>query len=97
MKRLYESACVHDVLVCRQTVLRDMLCTALRILLSQCLKVTFNNERGDDYGGLTKELSTSFWSEGMIRFSEASCVGCRLCLCTECERSRNTALLLYEF
>lgn len=51
-----------EITVNRNQILQDMfLLYDDPLLLFKRIKVSFLNEEGDDFGGLTKELFTVFW------------------------------------
>jgi len=67
--RLYESAPAKELVVNRQPLLADILdIYSTCDILDFCPKVSFAGESGDDFGGLTKELFTSFLKEAYQTF-----------------------------
>jgi len=55
---------VAEVTINRQFVLRELMdYYSSRDVLNTRFKVSFNNENGDDFGGLTREMFTAFWTE----------------------------------
>lgn len=69
LSTLYESAPAAEVVVKRDTLLEDLLIFYSNAdSLDSRPKVSFDGETGDDFGGLTKEMFTSFWKEAYKSF-----------------------------
>ena len=69
MARMYESAPVREVVVRRQFLMPDMLqLYSNPDILASSVKISFEGERGDDFGGLTKEVYTCFWAQAYRSF-----------------------------
>ena len=64
LARLYVDTEAHCAVVRRRSLLTDVLeLYGTADILSKSLKISFDGETGDDFGGLTKEMFTYFWSE----------------------------------